>query len=56
MLPKYLTRDLKSRLNMLAGQLHGVVKMRESKPKTQVKATSVPPGPLLCPAQPGPNE
>lgn len=31
MLPKDLTRDLKSRLNMLAGQLHGIVKMLDAK-------------------------
>jgi DNA-binding FrmR family transcriptional regulator len=30
MLPKDLTRDLKSRLNMLAGQLHGIVKMLDA--------------------------
>jgi DNA-binding FrmR family transcriptional regulator len=30
MLPKDLTRDLKSRLNMLAGQLHGLVKMLDA--------------------------
>lgn len=30
MLPKDLTRDLKSRLNMLAGQLHGIVKMLDT--------------------------
>jgi DNA-binding FrmR family transcriptional regulator len=32
MLPKDLTRDLKSRLNMLAGQLHGIVKMLDADP------------------------
>ncbi len=31
MLPKDLTRDLKSRLNMLAGQLHGIVRMLDAK-------------------------
>lgn len=30
MLPKDLTRDLKSRLNMLAGQLHGIAKMLDA--------------------------
>lgn len=30
MLPKDLTRDLKSRLNMLAGQLHGIVRMLDA--------------------------
>jgi len=30
MLPKDLTRDLKSRLNMLAGQLHGLVRMLDA--------------------------
>jgi DNA-binding FrmR family transcriptional regulator len=30
MLPKDLTRDMKSRLNMLAGQLHGIVKMLDA--------------------------
>ena len=30
MLPKDLTRDLKSRLNMIAGQLHGIVKMLDA--------------------------
>ena len=30
MLPKDLTRDLKSRLNMLAGQLHGIGKMLDA--------------------------
>lgn len=30
MLPKDLTRDLKSRLNMMAGQLHGIVKMLDA--------------------------
>lgn len=30
MLPQDLTRDLKSRLNMLAGQLHGIVRMLDA--------------------------
>jgi DNA-binding FrmR family transcriptional regulator len=30
MLPKDLTRDLKGRLNMLAGQLHGLVKLLDA--------------------------